>query len=169
MNDYLFNLLKDRVTVFGAPYVNVNTAPQEVLMSLSPNMTEEMVDKIIERRQDPTLGPFQSPDVFIQFAAQLGANVIAGDSGLPIVTDQVAHFRITSRGYAKNSSREIIAIVYDFDKIKEGLMAQLEQKAREDAGLPQEEKKNGNSAGSAPTANPGNNNRPPRIVFWQTR
>jgi general secretion pathway protein K len=49
VDERLFKKLKDYLTVYGGK-VNVNSAPKEVLLALSPQMNEDAVDSIIESR-----------------------------------------------------------------------------------------------------------------------
>jgi len=49
VNDKIFKRLKSYLTVYGGK-VNVNSAPKEVLLALSPQMNEDAVDSIIESR-----------------------------------------------------------------------------------------------------------------------
>ena len=50
VNQRLYKRLKKYLTVYGKGKVNVNSAPKEVLMALSPNLGPEAADSIIEAR-----------------------------------------------------------------------------------------------------------------------
>src|SRR5690606_4406827 len=56
MTNELYELLAQRTTIYGIKGLNVNQANKDMLMSLDPQMTEEIVAEILERRADPELG-----------------------------------------------------------------------------------------------------------------
>src|SRR5690606_29884 len=59
MTNELYQLLTQRTTIYGIKGLNVNQADKNMLMSLDPQITEEIVAEILERRADPELGgPF---------------------------------------------------------------------------------------------------------------
>jgi len=50
INERLFKKLNNYLTVYGNGKINVNSAPKEVLLALSPDMSPEAADSIIEAR-----------------------------------------------------------------------------------------------------------------------
>lgn len=121
MNDEFYDILKDRLTVYGSKGVNVNYAAKDVLMSLTPQITPERADKIIEARTNPLRGPFRDKADFLAYLNSIG---VAGDpftvngQVIPLIFDPEFVFRIISTGNSGPVIRTIEALVYDFDKAK---------------------------------------------------
>ena len=67
MTDDIYNLLKNKVTIYGISGINVNYAPAETLMALDPQITQEVAQQIIERRSPENGGLFGSENSFIDF------------------------------------------------------------------------------------------------------
>jgi general secretion pathway protein K len=136
MNDEVFDFLAPLVTIYGVKGLQVNHADKHVLQGLSSRMTEETADEIIKRRSSPD-GPFQSEKEFFSFLESRGVNTKEiEDQRIPLVFDSEYNFRITSTGNFGRTSSEIVAIVYDFAKVKERLTAVL-TKEKQDASTGQ--------------------------------
>ncbi|RME15958.1 MAG: hypothetical protein D6797_05575 [Bdellovibrio sp.] len=176
MNDDFFNLLKNKVTVFGTKGINVNYASEEVLKSIDPQITDELAKKIIQRRNNPNLGgPFENEEDFLGYLGLDQENF--NPSGIPLLFDAEYNFRITSTGADKNVTRTIEAIVYDFDAAQKRLNELLDK---------EEEKTNTNNSNTTETT-PNNTNSTdntndtektqeqtestpkgrPRVVYWK--
>lgn len=130
MNDDIFKFLADRVTIYGAKGINVNYADKKVLMSLSPQITFERADLILEARGDASRGPFKDEDDFVRYLESIGVtgNPFRGENNEPtvhLIFDAERYFRIRSTGQSGKVSREITAIVYDFDRAKARVKEQL--------------------------------------------
>jgi general secretion pathway protein K len=128
MSDKIFDALFPRITVYGAKGVNVNYADKEVLMSLNPQITADRAQRIVDARNDPNRGPFKDIKDFVAFLNQLGisGDPFSGDKDpatgqeLPpaIFFDPEMNFRVRSTGMSGKVTREVVAIVYDFDRVK---------------------------------------------------
>ena len=164
MNESIFNMLKDRVTVYGMKAINPNQASGEVLKALDPSMSEKVVGAILTRRNDPKIGPFKDENEFWSFANSEGANVPADvQKAYFLVFTEVTSFRIKSVGEFAGVSREIEAIVYDFSSAADAVATQLQKEASGNTGQP---------GTGAKTATPANNplpKGPPRIVYFMER
>jgi general secretion pathway protein K len=130
MNDDIYELLAPYLTVYGSKGININYAKKEVLMSLSPQITEDRANKIIEARNDPKRGPFKNEEDFMQFLATLGIrdnpfrdSKDGKDAKTPLLFDAEYNFRITSTGFAGKASQTIVAITFDSDRVKDRLKA----------------------------------------------
>ncbi|MEO0336723.1 MAG: type II secretion system protein GspK, partial [Pseudomonadota bacterium] len=136
MTDEFYQLLAPRVTVFGVKGINVNYAPKEVLMSMAPTMTDEAVAEVLTRRSDPNEGgPFVDDNDFLSFLeAQRVDTQPIRDSNLPLYYGTVFNFRVVSTGVFSNVTREIEAIVYDFDNLKERYIEIVNKEAAEENG-----------------------------------
>lgn len=120
MTDELYDLLEKRVTIYGIKGLNVNQASREMLLSLDPQMNEELVDEILERREDLELGgPFVDAEDFLSFLGSRGINTENFEqTKVPLVFDSLSNFRLECVGQLGDVQRKIIAIVYDFDTVK---------------------------------------------------
>lgn len=123
MNDDIYNLLKDRVTIYGIKGINPNQAPQEVLKSLDISMNDNVIKDVLERRNDPKLGgPFKTEEDFLGFIQGRGANTQAiKATGVAFSFDPTMNFRIECFGQVGDVTRKSTAVVFDFDRVKNRL------------------------------------------------
>ncbi len=196
MEDNFFELLQNRITIFGNKGIQVNHTSQEVLLSLDPEMTPEIVTQILARREDPLAGgPFKDEDDFVNFIANADGSEIDPEDfnkrAIPLLFDDIFNFRVTSTGQFAQSTREIVAIVYDFEATKERLITLLEKEDKKDKNEDQSsppsaggksaggKSAGGKSAGgkdaggkpgksSTPSSSPPPGGRP-HIVYWEER
>ena len=177
MSDALFNLYAPQVTVYGLKGLQVNFANKEALMSLDPQMTKEIADEILKRRNDEDLGgPFKDFEDFKGFLKGQGLNTAELEKHPEYyVFDAEYNFRIQSIGSFGKSRREIIAVAYDFDKVVGRLTDSVKKEKAADSGA-------GGSGGTdqagqpAQPAQPSDPNAkkeapkeasgPPQIVYW---
>jgi general secretion pathway protein K len=173
MTDELYDLLAPRLTVFGTKGVNVNYAAKDVLMGLSPQITEERASRIIEDRAKPERGPFKDENDFIQYLGTIGitGNPFKGENDqttVPLLFGSEFNFRIRSTGRAGRVQREITAVTYDFDRVKDQLKKNMP------TPTPTPPDPNAPPPTATPTATPGGNtstpakvpNEQPNIVYW---
>jgi general secretion pathway protein K len=158
MNDDFYNILAPKVTVYGTRRINVNYANKDTLMALDPSMTEEAVNRAINRRESPREGgPFKDANDFFNFIQGFGVNV-----GM-MKTNQVDqlldfgvefNFRIVSTGIAGNMKRQITAITYDYTNIIPRLIKQLNEVDPLAQGTAAQPVTSGTSPQGAPGADP---------------
>lgn len=119
MEDEFYDLLKDKITVYGTKGINVNYAPENVLKSLDPQIKDKPLAEILKRRSDPDLGgPFKDEDDFYSFIEGQGVRTEnLRKAKIPFLFDAEYNFRIISGGQAGNVRREITVITYDVDNI----------------------------------------------------
>ncbi len=136
MEDEIFALLKERVTIFGVKGININYAEKDVLLGLSPEFTEDVVDELLERRSNPELGgPFKNLEAFQSFLDDMGIDGEEFLNGsIPLIFDPEFNFRLECVGTEDKVARKIVAIVYDFDKVKERLVSFLEKEEQDQSG-----------------------------------
>ena len=129
LDDELYDILADRVTVFGTKGVNVNYATHDVLMSLDPTMNEQAVNKVIERRGNPKIGgPFKDDKDFFGFLSQYNVNTkTLQDSKFPFLYDQEFNFRIQSTGLSSNVKRSITAVTFDYPNLAQRLAKMMNE------------------------------------------
>lgn len=182
MTDEFYKILSARVTVFGVKGINVNYAPKEVLMSMAPTMTDEAVAEVLARRSDPNKGgPFVDDNDFLGFLeSQRVDTQPIRDSKLPLYYGTVFNFRITSTGVFANVTREIDAIVYDLDNLKERYIEIVNKdEAEKNEGQDSEEEEASDPEGGSekvdesPTSGSGSDskinvpNGRPTVVYWK--
>lgn len=187
MTDEFFELLKPAITVYGMRAINPNKAPPEVLKSLDPSMTDQIVQKVVQRRSDPKLGgPFKATtnpddrDSFWAFLEGEGARLLDETKKIPLVFDDYYNFRITSIGEANKVYSTLVAITVDLKKqVKQVAKYMKDEKAAEQN---QQNSDPNNTGGTNPqdsgntTSTQGQQNSnnsdaptkgPPRIVYWE--
>ena len=182
MDDTLFDLLKDRVTVFGIRGIQVNYADRPALQSIDEKITDEIANEIISRRNDQDRGgPFKDEDEFFSYASSLGLEKVDFNANnIPLLFDPVYNFRITSTGLFRDTKKEITIITYDADSLKNHY-ARLLDKEDEDQNPP--DPNDPNQQPQQPDPNEPNGSNPsgtqapappviepptgrPSIVFW---
>lgn len=178
----IFNLLKDRVTVFGMKAINPNHASKEVLMNLDPTITDEVASAVIKRRNtDNEGGPFKEgqdrcKSDFWGFVESKGARVSnEAKDNTPLNCSQVVNFRIHSVGEFAGVTREIDAVVYDLISGAGSVATQLKKESPTNPANPnganQGTNPPGSPQGTQPTNSTGPSNQPlpkgpPRIVYY---
>ncbi len=165
MTDEFYDMLAGRLTVFGTKGINVNYADKQTLLALDKTMTDEAVDKLIARRNNPKEGgPFKSEADLFGFLTPFSVDVKAiQESKLPLLFDQEFNFRITSTGVSGNVRREITVITYDFPNLA-ARYADMIQKEKDLAnGLPG----GGLSGGTGGAAQIKAAKGRPTVVSWE--
>lgn len=166
MTEDIFQMLRERCTVFGMKAINPNYATPDVLKSIDPSFTDEVVGKITERRSDPDKGgPFADATTFWQFVAAEGGRVPEEvQKDLPLVFDKAYNFRIKAIGEVAGIIKEIQAVTFDTASVADTLAKRVKK---------EKDEQNPTSSTSSTTTQPnpsGNNNNlskgPPRIVYF---
>jgi general secretion pathway protein K len=109
-NDTILSKLNPYVTVYaesqGAPYskVNINTAPEELLVALDDQMTDDLAGRIIDYRKQT---PIKTPSEITQISGMESIGIAV--QGKISVKGTV--FRIQSRAQVKDTVRIIEAVV----------------------------------------------------------
>lgn len=170
MNEELFEMLKDRITVYGTRAINPNYVDQQVLKALDPSITPEVVGKIVGRRNDPDKGPFRDEKDFWGFVNSEGGNVAEEvQKSIPLIFSQVTNFRIKSYGEFAGSTREIEAVVFDFSSVSSSIATRLQNEANQAIGStppPQTDPKQKNTGIKPNEPLPKG---PPRVVYFIER
>jgi len=174
MEDDLFNLIKDKITVYGVKGVNVNYAPEAVLKALDPQIKDRALAEILKRRSDPKLGgPFKDTDDFYSFLEGVGVRTTnMKKAELPLLFDAEYNFRILSTGLSGNVKRELTVITYDIDSLAPRYMEILDKidDAKKNPTPPPPPPPGG---ATPPGGTPPPKTKPkipkgrPTVVFWQ--
>ncbi|KPJ98046.1 MAG: hypothetical protein AMK71_12095, partial [Nitrospira bacterium SG8_35_4] len=104
IDEETFHKLRPYITVFGNNQVNINTADVPVLLSLGPDMTEELANRIIDYRKN---SPFENKNHIVRVTG-LEAE---GINMLDRITVKAADFRIVSQATAGEITRVIESVV----------------------------------------------------------
>ncbi len=187
MTDDIYDLLLNRVTIYGAKAINVKYAPKEVLQA-AYGLTEEQSARLLEERSKEDTQILKDPATFLQFIESLGvrkevlydSNAPADPNGagkpkVPITVEPEFNFRVKSMGQAGRVQKDVTAIVYDYDAV----LAQLkkltpkeekkDEKKEEDPNKP----KTPEDPNKPQTAQPNDAkkvpNERPTIVYWNEK
>lgn len=181
MTDDLFDLISPHITVYGNKGININYAPKEIVLAVDKQFNENIVSEIIKRRSAPELGgPFKDEKDFFNFIGGLGVNESKfKENGIPLIFDTEYNFVIRSSGQFGQITREIVAIVYDFDRVKKRLSKVIgdeDKKKQDETKEEKSEEKDDkslkdkqNDKGSSEKTNEERSTEPegrPRIVYW---
>jgi general secretion pathway protein K len=181
MTEEFFNLLKERVTVYGMKAINPNHASKEVLMSLDNSINEEVVGEIIKRRTSDDLGgPFKDGSDFCKgdfwgFVESKGGRIAPETKdSIPLKCSEVTNFRIHSVGEFAGVTREIEAVVYDLKLGAGSVATQIKKEAQTANPNPGGGSTNPGGTQPPPTNPTGPANEPlpkgpPRIVYYNER
>ncbi len=99
------DILKEYVTTHSSGLVNVNTASREVLLSLSSDLSTDLVDNIIEYRRDH---PFKSK-TDLRDVQGMSDNIL--NTFFDIIDVKSSYFTIESRAEVNGMLKEIKALV----------------------------------------------------------
>jgi general secretion pathway protein K len=175
VDDQIFNLLKDQVTVFGMKAINPNYASKDVIMSLDKSITKEVAQEILNRRENEKMGgPFKDGSDnckgdFWGFVNSKGGRIDEETMAqIPLKCDRVTNFRIKSVGEYNGVTREITAIVYD---LKMSAQVVAEAVLKEKQAHPEEGAQPGATPKPTPTPAPPEPlpKGAPRIVYYNER
>lgn len=131
MTDEIFEILAPAITLYGGKGINVNYADKPTLMAIDTQMTEEIVEQILKRRNDPSLGgPFKDQQDFFSFIGAYGINTSDfNEQRVPLYFDYEINFNISCIGVVGNVTREINSVVYDFQKVQSRLKSSIAEDA----------------------------------------
>lgn len=174
MTDDFYNLLEPRVTIYGMKGINPNLATKDVLKSLDPAMTDEVVAAVIKRREtEAEGGPFKcdqgggSSD-FWDFVTQRGVRPAGDPNEIPLTCDTVINFKIRSTGEFASATREITAIVMDLNRTATKIKTFVDKDKKSEGETPPASGGGSSTTKKTPVKDPIPKG-PPRIVFWNER
>jgi general secretion pathway protein K len=176
VTDEVFAILEPVITIFGPFGINPNYADQQTLKSLHRSFTDDVVAKIMSRRDNPNEGgPFKDADDFFGFATASGAKLTEEDqTNIPLLFTTPCHFRIVAGGRSGKVQTTITAVTYDINCQIKDVAAAVKKEDDE------KNKAQGNPNQTSPPPNdPNQKNQnpkkpdlpkgPPRIIYWNER
>lgn len=171
MNEDFYDLLEPAVTIYGMKAINPNQASKEVLKSLDPEITDEIADAIIKRRDNPNEGgPFKNKEDFWGFITGRGARLGDKTEETPLIFDKVVNFRIKSTGEYAGVSREITVVVMDLQTIASTLKGYVDkEKQQQNPQQQQQQNPQANQQKPAQSQSAALPKGAPRIVYWGER
>ena len=170
MTEEVFQMLKERVTVYGTKAINPNYVKSEVLQAIDFSITPEVAAKVIARRNNPQEGgPFIDEADFWNYVNRAGARVDASvQQSVPLTFDAVFNFRIRSTGEFSNSTREITAIVYDVASSASAVAKNVMREAV-NSGAASTTSTQAGRPGAGTNTNDPLHKGPPRLVYFSER
>lgn len=181
MTDTLYDILAPAITLYGGKGININQADKHVFKALGTGFTDERIERILADRQDPKRGPFKDEEDFVQYLSSIGIGGNPFDLGdgakVPLVFEPETMFRVRSTGKAGQAQTDIVAIVYDADKVRNRLeKALVEQATKGASGAGSGGSGSGSGTGDTAKkdeAKDGKDQSPastplrrPKIVYW---
>lgn len=155
MNDDFFQLLENKITLFGSKKINLNYVDIELLKSF-PWATPEVLSAFEERlaaQNFVNTEDFQSFLKDFQLEDKINLSIFSFDSGV--------NFQITSTGILNNSSYTIKLITYDLEETTERLSEILFYEAKEENSSP------GKNKEIYKKENYSTPNKSPVVVHWE--
>ena len=174
MTDELFQILLPRITVYGAKAINPNSAPPDLIQSLDPTITSQIMAEFTKRRNDPQQPPYSKADEFWGFLEGKGAQINAETKKTtPLTFTKPINFRIKSIGEFSGATRQIEAVVYDSAAALNSVAESYKKQQKENSGGGDS---SGDGSGGGDTSGQksgGQNNQqtptkgPPKIIYWK--
>lgn len=117
----VFNFLLPHITVYGAVGINPNNASDEILKSLHPNITDQVVERIRDHLSQT--GPFSNANQFLNFLARFNVDASQINNKALYFSSQnrESSFLIKSVGQSGSIAKEIKVVVYDRESINKRL------------------------------------------------
>lgn len=154
MNQELFDVIEKSITTLGNPGINVNAADSKVLMSLDPRMTEEIVNEIMQRRQNPEHGPYNENLFRSIIEERVGDYSTFNPSKIPILYTAIANFKIESVGNSGKITKTMISHVYDQTELLETMVAGLKKSYEDQNGNQGQQQQQQQTQTQNPNQNP---------------
>jgi general secretion pathway protein K len=176
VNDEIFQLIKPAFSVFGPMGINPNLADAGALKSLHKSLTDEIVQKIISRRERMYEGgPYKDADDFFNYVSRQGGRISQDEqSKIPLRFESPCNFRIQSSGSSGKTVITITAITYDVacsqKELSTGMSKANQQQGQTQPQQGQQQQSQQTQAGQPQQNQQGQNQTPqkgpPRIVYW---
>jgi general secretion pathway protein K len=191
MTDDIYDWLQQRITMYGAKGIDINSMDEKLLRSLDSQINDDVIEALNERRNDPDEPEsFASVDEFLEFLDGQGVNTDDfNKDGVPLTAGQLYNFRIVSTGEYAGTTREIEVVTYDIDDMVDRLVDLMEKedekngKKKDEKTKPKEDGEDGKKDGETdPSKDPDkdkgkkddkNKTKTPQgrptIVYWNEK
>lgn len=177
VTDDIYDVLKPAFSVFGPMGINPNFADEGALKSLHKGMTDEVISKIMNRRNDPKEGgSFKDADDFFSYINSVGGLIPDADKdAIPLRFTNPCHFRVTATGSSGKTAVTITAVTYDISCANNEVSDQINKERQQDQQANQGDGSNPNGQGTNTQTNGGSSKKqplpkgPPRIVYWNEK
>lgn len=178
VTDEIFNILEPVITIFGPFGINPNHADKDTIKSLHPSFTEEVVAKIMSRRDNPNEGgPYKDADDFFNHATASGAKLTEEDqTNIPLSFTTPCHFRIISDGISGKVRTTLTAVTYDLNCQIRDIATAVKKEDDEKKGQQQDPNQQQQQQQQQQDPNKKPNSKkpdlpkgPPRIIYWNER
>lgn len=157
MDEEIFNLLKSQITIYGMKGINPNTATDDVLKSIDPGITDEIVSEIKKERE---LQPFTDAKSFWSFLETTGARLQNNPDDIEIQTESLSNFKITSLGVSGGTTRELQVITVDLNSMANQIKKAIDKDKKSTTET---------STSSQPSSQESLPKGPPQVLYWNER
>lgn len=137
MTDDIYDFLSPNLTIWGSKGINLNYADDGLMQAIDPTFNDNFL-KVFNERKSKIGSGHLSEEEFKEFLKQNTNASKFNDEEYPYVIDMEYNFKITSSGSFQKGSREIEAVVYDYEGIRQRLTDLLKKQ--------EEKKKQGQDA-----------------------
>ncbi|MBE8221557.1 MAG: general secretion pathway protein GspK [Bdellovibrionales bacterium] len=161
MNDDFFQLLIDKITLFGSKKINLNHMDIDLLKSF-PWATPEVVAAFEEKLSSQSFVNTEDFQTFLkefELQEKVNTSIFSFDSGV--------NFQITSTGIVNNTSYTIKLITYDLNESKERLSEILFTERQEEIKKDEEDSQIDKNKEKYKKSNYFILNESPVVVHWQ--
>lgn len=175
MDDTLFRYLEPLITLHGIKGINVNQADNDLIRALDPQVTDELLEDLRERLNDPQAGPFKDEKEFKDFLSSYLDVDEFNKNGIPLLFSEPSNFKVISTGIYQKATKGIIVKVLDFTQAQNQLYEIL--KKEKDSKNPTSATASGSDSDTGTTAsttsNTSNNKKVeldqgrPQIISWE--
>jgi general secretion pathway protein K len=111
IDDNLYNELKKSCTIYSAGLININTAPKEVLLSLSEDLEEYDVNRIIEKREEEEFEGINELEYLGNIYNEIKGSITTEDKNYKIVSvgvvDEIS-YKITNYVEKGNNTTKLL-------------------------------------------------------------
>lgn len=127
MEDDLYNILKDKITLYGSKKININYINPELLKSF-PWMTEDIL-RAFEEKQSTV--PFTNIEEFVKWIEAQDPRLDISE--LPFTFEPSVNFKITSSALVKDTSHTIQLTTYDVTQVSLRMQKILETETKDNS------------------------------------
>ena len=166
MNEELFLFLKDKVTLYSPPAIQVNFLSKEVFLSVFEEGTEELYEAFSEAKEER--GGFPHVESFYSFLESEGYSTDSfKQMPVPLSFDSPSSFRIYSTGLSRGISQSIEAVTISPESFKQGFFNQFKKLYVKEEKEDERRNSNRNSTPPKKEEDSSSKKKTSTIVYWK--
>jgi general secretion pathway protein K len=171
MNEEFLQILEPAITIYGSRAINPNQATEAIIKSLDVAITDEVAKAVVARvSNEQEGGPYKTPEDFWNYLEGKGVKIDEKSKLVPLIFDEVTHFRIAATGTSGRITKSIDAIAMNFVTPAKAIRSAFEkeyQKNNPGSPTPTPTPATGPGGGQTNGQKPENDTKaPPTIVYW---